>query len=311
MSAARRLVSRGVQTAIVLWAIYTLTFLMVVAAPGNPFQREGGRALPPGLEAALRERYGMQSNFTFYFDYLGRVLHGDLGVSLEYRNWTCNQIIGDALPVSAAIGSLALVFAVVGGVGLGVSGARRPGGAMDHVALGVSSLAVSVPAFVTAALLLIGFSVAWPVLPVGEWGGLANLWRPALTVSLLPLAYICRLTRNGMAEALAADFVRTARAKGLPERTVLLRHALPAALLPVLSYLGPAAAWAMTGSFVVEKVFNVPGLGLHFVNAVLNRDQMLLLAVVLVSSAILVVFNAAADLAYSWVDPRISAEASV
>ena len=311
MSGGLRLAaSRAAQTVAVLWAVYTLTFLMVVAAPGNPFQQSAGRALDPSIERALRERYGMRDNATFYVSYLRGLMRGDLGVSLEYRNWSCNRIIADGLPVSAAIGCAAIVIAVVAGVALGIAAARRPGGAMDKLTMGLSSLAVSVPAFVSGAGLLILFSVVWPLLPVGSWGGFADVWRPALTVSLLPMAYICRLTRSGMQEALASDFVRTARASGLPERAVLLRHALPAALLPVLSYLGPAAAWALTGSFVVEKVFNIPGLGLHFVNAVLNRDQMLVLAIVLVSAALLVLFNALTDLAYAWIDPRISTEAA-
>jgi len=303
----RPITIRLIQSLVVLWAIYTVTFLMVVAVPGNPFQREGGRALPPMVEAGLRQRYGMDSNLRFYFDYLRRLVRGDLGVSLEYRNWTCNQIIADALPVSMTVGGLAVCIAAVAGLALGVAGGVWRGGVIDRVAMGLTAIGVSVPAFVTGAILLVALSVVVPLLPAGRWESPADLWRPALTLSLLPMAYIARLTRLGMIDAMASDFVRTARAKGLPERGVVFRHALPNALLPVLSYLGPAAAWAMTGSFVVERVFNIPGLGVHFVNAVLNRDQMLILAVVLVYSTIIVAFNALVDVAYAWVDPRVRA----
>ena len=297
---------RLAQSLMVLAAVYSLTFVMVVVAPGNPFQREGGRTMPPAIEAALRQRYGMQDNLTFYFNYLGRVLHGDLGVSLEYRNWTCNQIIADALPVSMTVGATAILLATLMGVGMGAASAVWRGGWLDRLGLLLTAIGVSVPAFVIGALLLVIFSVTWPVLPAGRWSGLADVWRPALTLSMLPTAYIARLTRLGMIEAMASDYVRTARAKGLRERDVVLRHALPNALLPVVSYLGPAAAWAMTGSFVVERVFNVPGLGVHFVNGVLNRDQMLVLAVVLVYSTMIVLFNALADAACAWIDPRVA-----
>lgn len=302
----RRAVSRLLQSALVLLAVYTLTFLMVVAAPGNPFQRSTGRALPAVVEQGLRQRYGMDSNLRFYFDYLARVLRGDLGLSLEYRNWTCNQIIADALPVSVTVGLAAIVIATLAGVALGVAAAVFKDRWPDRIALTLAAFGVSVPAFVTGSLLLILFSVIWPVFPAGRWESPIDVLRPALTLSLLPLAYIARLTRSSMLEALRADYIRTARAKGLSERAVILRHALPNALLPVLSYVGPAAAWTMTGSFVVERVFNVPGLGVHFVNGVLNRDQMLVLAIVLVYATMIVAFNMLVDIAYAWLDPRIA-----
>ncbi|MCK6484202.1 MAG: ABC transporter permease [Phycisphaerae bacterium] len=300
-----RVATRLLQSLIVLFTVYTVTFVMIVAVPGNPFQREGARALAPDVERGLRERYGMQSNVRFYVDYLRRVMHGDLGVSLEYRNWTCNQIIADALPVSMAIGAVAIAVAALAGVTLGAASAVRPGGWIDLAAMGLAALAVSIPTFVVAAVLLVLFSVTWPMLPAGQWSGPLDLIRPAVALSLVPMAYVTRLTRSGMIEAMSADYVRTARAKGLSERHVVWRHALPNALLPVVNYLGPAAAWTMTGSFVVERVFNIPGLGTHFVNGVLNRDQMLVLAVVLVFSTIILLFNLLVDLACAWLDPRV------
>lgn len=305
----RRLLSRLIQVPLVLFVIYTLTFVMVVAVPGNPFQREGSRTLPPVLEQALRQRYGMDSNWTFYRRYLERLLHGDFGDSLQYENWSCNEIIAASLPVSAAIGLTAVFIAFVVGVGLGTLAAIRRGGAVDHAALGLAVFSISVPAFVVGAALLILFSVVFPLLPVGTWGGPLDLLRPAVTLSLVPMAYILRLTRLSMTEVLDSDFIRTARAKGLGEPAVIWRHALRNALLPVMSYLGPATASAMTGSFVVERVFNVPGLGIHFVNGVLNRDQMLILATVLVYSAMLIILNLLVDFLNALIDPRLGVSA--
>ena len=307
---SRRLLSRLLQVPVVLFVIYTITFVMVVTVPGNPFQREGSRSLPPVLERALRQRYGMNDNWTFHRRYLGRVLRGDLGESLQYENWSCNEIISASLPVSAAIGLTAVLIAVAVGVGLGTLAALRRGGPLDFAALGLAVFSISVPAFVVGAALLILFSVIFPLLPVGTWGSPADLLRPAITLSLAPMAYILRLTRLSMTEVLDSDYIRTARAKGLSESAVIWRHALRNVLLPVMSYLGPATAAAMTGSFVVERVFNVPGLGIHFVNGVLNRDQMLILATVLVYSSLLVLLNLAVDVANGLIDPRINGAAS-
>lgn len=303
-----RITRRALQVPIVLLAIYTVTFVMVVSVPGNPFQREGSRALPPMLEQALRQRYGMENNWTFYWRYLGRVLQGDLGESLQYDNWSCSEIIAAGLPVSAAIGLAAILIALVFGTLLGAIAALHRGRLVDLVATSIAVLGVSTPAFVIAAVLLIGFSVTVPVLSAGTWDSPLDLLRPAVALALAPLAYILRLTRQSMAEVLVSDFIRTARAKGLSQAAVIWRHALRNGLLPTLSYLGPAAAAAMTGSFIVERVFNVPGLGTHFVNSVLNRDQMLILATVLVYSTMLVVFNLLVDLAYGLIDPRIQSK---
>lgn len=303
----RRLVARTLQVPLILLAIYTVTFLLVVAVPGNPFERQSGRTLSPIVEQALRQRYGMDDNFRFYWRYLGRVLRGDLGESLQYENWTCNEIIAAGLPVSATIGLTAMLIALTGGVTLGTLGAVRRHGWADTLSLGLAVIGVSTPTFVIGAALLVLFSVTFPILPAGTWGHLLDVLRPALALSLVPLAYITRLTRLEMIEVLGSDFIRTARAKGLSESRVIVRHALRNAILPVLSYLGPATASAMTGSFVVERVFNVPGLGIHFVNSVLNRDQMLILATVLVYSTLIVTLNLLIDLAYGFVDPRITA----
>ncbi|MEK7730962.1 MAG: ABC transporter permease, partial [Planctomycetota bacterium] len=214
--------------------------------------------------------------------------------------------IASALPVSVLIGILAIFVAVMVGVPLGVVGAVHRGGWLDATSLALVLLGISLPTFVTGTALLTLFAVLLRVAPVGGWGTFAHLPLPVLTLSLPFVAYIARLTRVGMLDVLGSDFIRTALAKGLPPRTVVWKHALKPALLPVLSYLGPATAQALTGSFVVEKVFGVPGIGQHFVNAALNRDPGLILSTVLVFAAMLVAFNLLIDVVYAWVDPRIS-----
>jgi len=229
----------------------------------------------------------------------------DFGPSLQYDDWTVNEIIRGALPVSATLGAAAIVIALVIGLTAGVIGAVRPNSPADLATLVVALVGISLPSFVVGTLALLVFAVVLPVFPVAKWGPLSALVLPAGTLSLPFAAYIARLTRFGMIEALQSDYVRTARAKGASEIRVLLRHALPNAFLPVLSYLGPATAFAMTGSFVVEKVFNIPGMGQHFVAAVQNKDLFLIIGVVLVFAGMLVLLNLAVDVLYRFVDPRI------
>ena len=226
---------------------------------------------------------------------------------LRHADWTVNEIIGGSLPVSVALGLSAIFIAVGIGVGVGVVGALRPNSVLDHATLAIALVGVSLPSFLTGTALLLIFPVMLGLGRVGGWGNFGDMFLPAFTLSLPFAAYIARLTRMGMIDVLSADYIRTARAKGLRERDVVLKHALKNAFLPVLSYLGPAAAFAMTGSFVVESVFNVPGVGQHFVNAVLNKDLFLIMGVVLIYSTMLVLMNLAVDALYAWVDPRISA----
>lgn len=300
-----RLVRRVLAGAVTLFCVYVATFIMVVSIAGNPFQT-GERNMPPEAEQALRARYHMDNNWTYFWEYLGGAIRLDFGPTFTYNDWTCNQIIASALPVSMLLGMLAITIAVLVGVPLGVVGAVRPNSWIDASAMAVVMLGISVPTFVTATAALTFFCVHLSWLPVGGWGTLWHLPLPALTLSLPFIAYIARLTRAGMLDALGSDFVRTAVAKGASPRIVVWRHALKVAFLPVLSFLGPAAAQAMTGSFIVEKVFGVPGLGQHFVNAALNRDVGLILATVLVFSAMLILFNLLIDVLYAWIDPRIT-----
>ena len=301
----KRLLGRAVAGVLTIACVYAVTFVMVISIPGNPFH-QGSRNIPADAELALRARYHMDDNWTYFWEFFRGAVRLDFGPTFTYADWTCNQIIASALPVSATIGLAAISLALLVGVPVGVISAVRRGGMVDAGLLTFVLIGVSVPPFVVGAGLLIVFGVLLKVAPVGGWGTIAHLPLPAITLSLPFMAYIARLTRMSMLDALQSDYIRTALAKGLPPRTVIWKHALRPAFLPVLSYLGPATAQAMTGSFVVEKVFGIPGLGQHFVNAALNRDAGLVLATVLVFATLLVAFNLLVDLLYAAVDPRVT-----
>jgi oligopeptide transport system permease protein len=307
---AKVILYRLVQFPLILAIIYVLTFLLAWVAPGNPFQ-SGEKNMDPAVEKMLRERFHADSPWQFLAYYPGQViLHGDLGWSMQYREWPVNRIIHDALPVSITLGLFALLIALLVGVGVGTMAAVYRGGVLDWTSLSITLIGISLPSFVTAAVLLVAASMTRGI-PVGGWGNVSQVVLPGLALSLAPMAYIARLTRVAMLDVLGSDYVRTARAKGLSRTVVVWKHCLRNAFLPVLSYLGPAAAATLTGSFVIEKVFNIPGLGIHFVNSVLNRDRTMILGVVMVYSVFLLAFNLLVDIAYAWVDPRIelSAEA--
>ena len=302
----RRLLLRRILAGVVTIAcIYTLTFVMVVSIPGNPFQ-QGQHRLAPDVEAALLARYHMDNNWLYFWEFLKGAVQLDFGPTFMYADWTCNQIIASALPVSMAIGLLAILIAIVVGVPIGVFGAVRRHGLVDLSTTALVLTGISLPTFVTGSALLVVVAVKLKLAPVGGWGTLGHLPLPAITLALPFAAYVARLTRTSMLDTLGSDFVRTALAKGASRSRVIWRHALKVACLPVLSFLGPATAQAMTGSFVVEKVFGVPGIGQHFVNAALNRDPGLMLGTVLVFSTLLVAFNIFVDWLYAAVDPRIT-----
>lgn len=300
----RKLVRRLALGLVTILAVYSLTFLMVIVAPGNPFSGSG-RNLPPEVLQALALRYSIDQPVKYFFEFLWGAVRLDFGPSFQYADWTCGQIIADALPVSLTLGLAAISLAVLIGIPVGVASAVRRNGWFDITTLGLVLIGISLPTFVTGAALLTVFAVFAHWFPIGGWGRLAHIPLPALTLALPFMAYIARLTRIGMLDVLGSDFVRTALAKGVPRRTVIWKHAFKFAFLPVLSYLGPAAAQAMTGSFVVERVFAVPGLGQHFVDGALNLDRGMIMSTVLVFSVILVCFNMLVDVVYSLIDPRV------
>lgn len=298
---------RILQFPLVLAVIYLLTFLMAWVAPGDPFTNE--KNLDPIVKESLKKRFHADSALQFLTYYPYRIItSGDFGNSMLYKEWSVTDIIKSALPVSVTLGLCAMLIAVTFGVSIGTMAAVNRGGAVDWTSLSIALVGISVPGFVVAAVLLM-FAAATRWFPIGGWGRVSDLILPSIALSLGPMAYIARLTRVSMLDTLGADFVRTARAKGLSNPVVIWKHCLRNAFLPVLSYLGPATAGAMTGSFVIEKVFNIPGLGQHFVNSVLNRDRTLILGVVMVESAFILAFNLLIDIAYAWLDPRIDLSA--
>jgi len=300
---------RLIELPLVLAVIYLVTFTLAWVAPGTPFGNSE-RKLPAAAEKALREQFHATSDWQFLGYYPRRLLlHGDFGPSMSYDGFTVNDILRASLPISITLGLFAILIALVVGCGVGVMAALQRGGILDGLSLAVALIGISLPSFVVAGLLLAVFSDRLHWLPSGGWGTLKQLILPGFALATLPMAYIARLTRVAMLDTLGNDYVRTARAKGLTRSDVIWRHAFRNAFLPVFTYLGPAAAYAMTGSFVVETVFNIPGLGQHFVNGVKNRDQTLILGTVMVYAAMLLVLNLIVDLGYAMIDPRIDVTA--
>jgi oligopeptide transport system permease protein len=319
----RLLIARAVQAVAVLWVVYTVTFALLMMAPGDPFV--GEKNPPPAVRQALAKSYGLdylampenqRKGLTrgqraayvgrAYWRYLSRAVRLDFGPTIDYPNWSVGEVIAHSLPISVTLGAAALLIALWVGVGAGTAGALAKNRWPDFVLAAGTLMGVSLPSFVVGALLLMLLVVAVPVLPSGGWGSLRQLVLPAATLSLFYMAYIGSLARASTLEVVGADYVRTARAKGLSRGRVLAKHVGANAGLPLLSYVGPAAATVLTGSFVVEKLFAIPGLGTHFVNGCLNNDIPLVLGATLVYTAIVVVFNVLVDVAYAAVDPRIS-----
>ena len=307
---------RLAQLPLIVLVVYTTTFVLVWMVPGDPLDMPEDRRPPQAVVDAMRAQYDLDDPVTFYFSYLGKatgvswVLGDaprpfDLGPSLRSPGWTVNEILGQGLPVSVALGLAAILIALVIGVLAGVIGGLHPNSPLDAGTQALAVIGISLPSFVIGSVLLALFAVKLGLFPIGGWGGFSHIVLPSVALSLPFAAYIARLTRFGMIDEMRKDYIRTARAKGLPEYRVAYGHALRNAFLPVLSYLGPATAIAMTGSFVVEKVFAVPGIGRHFVDGILSKDITLIMGVVLVYATLLILFNLLVDVLYSWIDPRI------
>lgn len=287
-----------------MFLVVTVAFFMMRAAPGNPF--ETGRRLSPEIERSVAAKYGLDRPLPVqYVNYLGDVLQGDLGPSLKYRDKTVRDFIAEGFPKSLILGASALSIALVIGISLGIAAALRQNRPADYTATAVAILGVCIPSFVTAPLLVLVFAQKLGWLPTAGWGGIRNLILPVIVLALPQVAIISRLTRAGMIEVLRSNFVRTARAKGLPERTIVLKHALRGAVLPLVSYLGPAAAGLITGSLVVEQIFGLPGLGRSFVTGALQRDYTVVMGVVILYAGLILLLNLIADLLYAALDPRV------
>lgn len=296
-----------------LFIIITLTFFMMRAAPGGPF--DGERRLPPEIEANVSAAYHLDKPLVEqYAIYLGNLLQGDLGPSFKNKDFTVAELIMAGLPVSATLGLCAMALALLVGSMLGIWAALRQNRPQDYGVMSLAMVGVTIPAFVTAPVLTLVFGVYGITLfgqdftlPVSGWGGgaLRNLVLPVLTLSLLPIAVIARLTRGAMIEVLRSNYIRTARAKGMAEHRIVLHHALRAAALPLVSYLGPAIAGILTGSLIVEQIFGLPGIGRYFVLAALDRDYTMVMGVVVVYAALIIVLNFLADILYAILDPRV------
>ncbi len=293
---------------LVMWAVVTLTFLIVYVAPGDPFLRE--RDIPETIVQQMKARYKVDGPmWGQYWSYLGDLLRGDLRLSLKFKERSVNELLADGLPVSTTLGLAALLIATAGGITLGAIAAVRQHTWVDTSAMFGALALISLPTFVIGPLLILVFAIWLRWLPVGGWTSAASLVLPALTLAGPYVAYIARLMRSSLLEVLSQDFIRTARAKGLDETRTVYRHALKVALLPVVSFLGPLAANLLTGSLIVETIFNIPGAGPYFVQSILNSDRYLLMGVTIVYCGVLVLLNFLTDLAYTWLDRRIQLHA--
>jgi oligopeptide transport system permease protein len=292
-----------------LFIIVTLSFLLMRIAPGGPFDEE--KALPAPILANLQSAYGLDRPlWVQYTRYLGSLLHGDFGPSFRYKDFTVTELIEQGLPVTLEIGGAALVLALSLGIFVGVLAALRQNLAADYGAMTLAVLGIAVPSFVVLPLLGLIFGVYARWLPVAGWepGSLRHLVLPVIALTLPPLAHVARLTRGSLIEVLGRPFIRTAISKGLPMHTVILRHALRPALIPVTGYLAPAVASIMTGSLVVESIAGLPGVGRYLVQGALNRDYTLVLGMVVLYSVILIAMGLLVDLLYAWLDPRVRFE---
>jgi oligopeptide transport system permease protein len=289
-----------------LLIIITVAFFLMRIAPGGPFDQE--RALPPAIEKNIKAAYNLDQPLTQqYFRYLGGVLQGDFGPSFKYRDFTVAELLATGLPASLKVGGFAMLLAVILGIASGTMAALRHNSWVDHAVMATAMTGITIPVFVMAPLLTLIFGVFLGWLPVAGWGdgGFRNLLLPVIAFALPQIAFIARLTRGSMIEVLNANFIRTARAKGLREQIVVGRHALKASLLPVVSYLGPAATQLITGSVVIETIFGIPGIGRYFVQGALNRDYTLVMGTVIVYALVIIILNLVVDVIYGFLDPKI------
>ena len=303
----RFIARRLLQVIPVLFVIITATFFMVRFVPGGPFTAE--KAIPPEILKNLEAHYGLdQPLWRQYVSYLGKILHGDLGPSFKYSNRSVNEIIADKLPVSLELGGWALLVALSLGLPLGIIAAARHNTFLDYLCSAVGMIGICVPTFVLGPLLALALGIYLHWFNVSGWYGPTDRILPGVTLGFVYAAYVMRLTRGGMLEVLNQDFIRTARAKGASEFRIITRHALRGGLLPVVSFLGPGIAGILTGSFVIETIFQIPGLGREFVNSAFNRDYTLLLGTVILYAVLLIVMNLLVDVMQAWLNPKLKFE---
>lgn len=296
---------RILSLAVVLYIVITATFLLMHSIPGGPFTAE--KKLAPEVLKNINARYHLDDPlWKQYTDYMGNILKFDFGPSFKYQDRTVNKIIADGFPVSFELGSVAVLLAVIIGIPVGIIAALRHNRFLDYLVMSSSTLGISIPSFILASLLIYFFAFKIKLFPAAMWNGFSYMILPSISLAALPMAVVARLTRSSMLEVLSQDFIRTARAKGVGKYLLIYRHALKNSLIPVVTYVGPMAAGVLTGSFVVESIFNIPGLGRHFVTSIYNRDYTVILGITIFYSALIVFFNFLVDIAYVFLDPRIS-----
>ncbi|MGJ7910337.1 ABC transporter permease [Neobacillus sp. LXY-1] len=287
-----------------LYLIITATFFLMRIAPGNPFT--GEKQLPPEIQASLNAHYGLdQPWYVQYGDYLVKIVQWDFGPSFKYKARTVNELINDGFPVSLALGVEAIILAVAVGILLGVIAALKHNKWQDYTAMIIAVLGISVPSFIMATILQYFLAIKLGLFPVARWESFSYTVLPALALGSTPMAFIARLTRSSMLEVLSNDYIKTAKAKGLSRGAMIIKHTLRNALMPVVSYMGPLSAGIITGSFVIEKIFGIPGLGSHFVLSIANRDYTVIMGVTVFYSIILLFSILLVDIAYGLIDPRI------
>lgn len=303
----RFITQRFLQSLLALFVVISATFFMLRAAPGGPFTQE--KAVTPEILHNLEAHYGLnQPLWRQYLSYVGNLLHGNLGPSFKYANRTVNEIIADKFPVSAELGAESLAIALILGIGLGTVAAIRRNTWVDYIASTFGMFGISVPTFVIGPLAVLAFAIHIGWFNASGWYTPADRMLPALVLGIAYAAPISRLTRGGMLEVLHQDFIRTARAKGASESRVVIHHAMRGGLVPVVSYLGPAIAGILTGSFVIETIFQIPGIGREFVNSAFNRDYTLVLGTVILYAVLIMALNLIADVIQAWMNPKVRLE---
>lgn len=303
----RYILKRFFANLIALWTIVTITFFLMKAIPGDPFTQE--KALPQEILDALYEHYKLNDPWYIqYGNYIKSIVHWDFGPSFKYKARTVNEIINNGFPVSATLGLEALCLSITFGVFLGSLSAFKQNRWEDYTSMLFAVIGISLPSFILAAFLQYIFAIKLDLLPVARWGSFSQSILPAISLAALPTAFIARLTRANMVEVMQADFIKTARSKGIGEIVIIFKHALPNALLPVITYLGTLSANILTGSFIIEKIFGIPGLGQWFINSITNRDYTVIMGITVFYSLIMLTTLFIVDLLYVWMDPRIKLE---
>ena len=299
---------RILQAIPVLLAVITVTFFLIHSAPGGPFSAD--KAVPPEVIKALEEQYNLnQPIWQQYVSYLGDVVRGDFGPSFKYSGRTVNELIAAGLPITAELAFYAMIVALVIGLLAGIGAAVRPNTAQDYIPMTAAMIGICMPSFLLGPLLVLVFGINLEWLPVSGWGDIpGDKILPSITLGAGFAAYIARLSRGGMLEVLSQDYIRTAKAKGLSETLIILKHALRGGLIPVVAFLGPAFAGLLSGSFVVETIFQIPGLGRFYVQAAFNRDYTLILGMTIFLSTLIIVFNLLSDMLAIWLNPKLRHE---